>query len=117
MDKGDAGLGEGCHLHVGRPLPSFKWNQLALLCCMHALPGDVSVAAEQELCSGKPCEQVWRGGVACGEAQTWGHGVLSLGDRSQGEQQLELDSERRRCLELLSLTAEGLPPDMAPGTM
>ena len=39
----EMGPGEGCHLRAGRPLPNFKWNQLAALCHPRAMPGDVFV--------------------------------------------------------------------------
>lgn len=72
-------------------------------------------AAEQELCSGQPSEQMGSGGAGGGEAQMLGHGVLSLGDKSRAEQQLELDPEQGGAMALWPLPAEGQCPGTTRG--
>lgn len=69
--------------------------------------------------SGQPREQMWGRGASCGEAQTlgqWGSkpGRAATGD---GNGRRVLWTQQGGPLETLSLTAEGLPLDIAPGTM
>lgn len=120
MRKADVVLGEGCHLRVGRLLPSFKWNPLALLRCMHAMPGHIFVGSWAGTLFWAACEQMWSRGAGCGEAQALGCGFLSLGTRVRHSSNWRckwnegpLDLEQGGPLELLSFTAEGLPLDIA----
>lgn len=110
MAEGDAGLGEGCHLRVRRPLPNFKEPAGSPL--PHARRLEVSWGQLSRSCApGPPGEQMWSRGAGCGEAQTLEHGVLSLGARARQSSA----SEQGGPLGLLPLTAEGLPLDIGPG--
>ena len=100
------GPGEGCHLRAGRPLPNFKWNQLAALCHPHTMPWDVFVGnwAGTQL-PAAPSEQMWSWEAGCGEAQTLGLGVL-LG-RGEPSRAAAGDGNGVRVLELRAVRARG----------